>query len=98
MLRRIDPSTDPCTDFYQFTCGKYLRGTEETLPNLYKTVARQAEDEVTNILNEQEAPNDSDLLKVLKNAHQKCINGGMCNVTFSLKPVTFFTFVLRAGA
>lgn len=24
LLARLDPSTDPCTDFYKFSCGRFL--------------------------------------------------------------------------
>lgn len=71
----MDLTEDPCENFYLFACGKYLKRKEKTLPNLYSAISTHANANVTLILEEPETPTDSELVKIMKEAKQGCLNG-----------------------
>lgn len=77
MLEKMDLLTNPCTNFFLFTCGNHQKRKEEKLPNLYQILAEQANVEVEKIFSEPETPTDTNLLKTMKNAYKGCLSGGM---------------------
>ena len=78
LLSRIDDKIDPCDNFYQFVCGKFLN--ETNVPNYYKKwsnyeiiyekIANKVKTELENTNN---FFNLSSFLK-MKNYYQNCIS------------------------
>ena len=90
----MDDSVDPCTDFFRFSCGKYLR--EEVIPDEKTSITQFSEidDELREKLRVLvEAPinvNDSSVSIMLKDLYQSCMNKGKNFTKDSALKNTFF--------
>lgn len=83
MYQRIDFEIDPCTNFYEFACGNYLKEKPDTLPSLYESAAEQAKVEVKRLITEPLEINTPKLQRILKNAYRECMHEGMFKATYT---------------
>lgn len=76
ILNNIDDSVDPCIDFYQFACGKFISHTNlEYLQSksLQSNVADGIQQQIKNLL-EQPTTSESYHLSVAKKFYKSCMN------------------------
>lgn len=50
MLQRMDATADPCVDFYQFSCGNYLRSQEVPDDNFHRSMLQEMQEEVLAVI------------------------------------------------
>lgn len=75
----MNPNVDPCDDFYQFACGRFLKKTPT--PPKYKpvtstssTLEKLLREEVHEILSEPVVDTDIKPYKMAKYLHKACMN------------------------
>lgn len=77
ILNNVDPSVDPCTDFYQFACGNFISNTSlDYAP--YRSSKTSVEDEMNmrmrNILEKPIGPENPRYLITAKRFFRACMN------------------------
>jgi neprilysin len=50
MLQRMDLAANPCHDFYQFSCGNYLRSQEVPDDNFHRSMLQEMQEEVLAVI------------------------------------------------
>lgn len=82
MLSRMDFSVDPCDDFYEFSCGTFLKEThvpsEKSNVDIFSTISDKLQEQIQ-ILLSQEIDEENDILpiKIIKNMYSACMNTGI---------------------
>ncbi|KAK5638234.1 hypothetical protein RI129_012529 [Pyrocoelia pectoralis] len=75
ILSFIDPSIDPCQDFYKFTCGNLFKKTFDTKPvSLEALVAKEVEDQTTKMLQKPIDHNEPKAFQALKKFFRSCMD------------------------
>ncbi|KAG8235742.1 hypothetical protein J437_LFUL015610 [Ladona fulva] len=50
LLQRLDPTADPCSDFYQFSCGNYLRSQEVPDDSFHRSMLQEMQEEILAVI------------------------------------------------
>ncbi|KAB0791721.1 hypothetical protein PPYR_03521 [Photinus pyralis] len=75
VLSFIDPSIDPCRDFYKFTCGSLFKKTFDTkLVSLEALVGKEVEDQTKKMLQKSVDPNEPKAFQALKKFFRACMD------------------------
>lgn len=78
ILNSIDSSVEPCDDFYQFACGKFVREThipdDKLAVDTFNTLADQIDIQLRTIIDDDIDPNESRVFKLVKKMHKSCMN------------------------
>lgn len=78
MMDKMDESIDPCDNFYQFACGKYLQNTilpaDKVIVDSFSTVRDLVQEQLRTIINEEVQANESKPFRLAKNFNQACLN------------------------
>lgn len=78
ILDRIDPSVDPCDDFYQFSCGTFLKNAiitdEMSEESMVTIINRKIQYQIRTILAEEPTPNDLNAFKLAKKFYKSCMD------------------------
>lgn len=78
VINSMDPSVDPCDDFYQFACGNLI---ETTFIDKEKSTIGEINDLVLNkihiIISEPIRPDEQKPFKMLKTLFKSCMDKGM---------------------
>ena len=74
----IDPKVDPCNNFYQFACGKFLKSTvipdDQADVTAFSITNDKLEEKLRISLEEKSRPNEPKPLRLAKNLYKACIN------------------------
>lgn len=78
ILDRIDPSVDPCDDFYQFSCGTFMKNAiipdEMADENMVNIINQKIQNQIRAIIAEEPAPTDLNAFKLAKNFYKSCMD------------------------
>lgn len=75
ILSFIDPSVDPCHDFYKFTCGSLFKKTFDTKPvSLEALVSKEVEEQTTKMLQKPVEYNEPKAFQALKKFFRSCLD------------------------
>lgn len=78
ILNAIDPSTEPCNDFYQFACGNFVRNTfipdDKLTVDTFTDLADQIDIQLRTIIEDEINVNESRVFTLVKQLHRSCMN------------------------
>lgn len=78
ILNAMDSSVEPCDDFYQFACGKFVRETyipdDKLTVDTFNRLADQIDIQLRTIIEADIAANESKVFKLVKKMYKSCMN------------------------
>lgn len=75
ILSFIEPSVDPCHDFYKFTCGGVFKKTYDAKPaSLEAIVGREVEEQTTQMLLKPIEYHEPKVIRALKKFFRSCLD------------------------
>lgn len=78
VLESLDETTDPCDNFYEFACGKFLKNTvipdDKTSIMSFVTVHDKVTDQLRTILNEETFLDEPKSIRIAKDFNKACLN------------------------
>lgn len=78
LLLNMDEKVDPCDDFYEFSCGSFLRNTripdDKTSVNTFSIITDQLQEQIRALLDEPVAPEEPRPFALAKTLYQACMN------------------------
>lgn len=78
VIENLDESVDPCDNFYEFACGKFLRDTvipdEQIAVMSFVTVHDKVQEQLRTIINEAPAANDTRPFAIAKAFNKACLD------------------------
>lgn len=80
ILNRMNASVNPCDDFYNFACGKFVKDTLLTMPDekstvdMFSMVSDRIEIQLKTILTEPIEPTELKTFKLAKRLYASCMN------------------------
>lgn len=80
----MDDQVDPCTNFYEFACGRFIKDSsivdEGNVVNTFSLAQTQISTEIFRELNKPVRSSDLEAIKKTKIYYQNCLNKGkLCN-------------------
>lgn len=93
ILNRMDADVEPCDNFYEFACGKYIRDVTAIIPDekltvdAFSTVSDEIEIQLKTIINEPVRANESRAFTLAKRLNASCMNRTAVDA-LGLKPMT----------
>lgn len=73
----IDPNVNPCMDFYQFSCGNFIKGTRlvrEPIVTIETLIRDDFDSHIQDIIQAPKNWNDSKTIKMAKSLFSTCMN------------------------
>ncbi|XP_061704428.1 neprilysin-2 isoform X3 [Cydia pomonella] len=78
LLLNMDEKVDPCDDFYQFSCGSFLKTTripdDKTSVNTFSIITDQLQEQIRALLDEPVVPHEPRPFVLAKTLYQACMN------------------------
>lgn len=82
----MDSSVEPCDDFYNYACGKFLQDTsipdEKVSVNTFSVIGDRLQEQLRSLVTEEIQENEGTPFKLAKNMYKLCMNKseyGYCN-------------------
>uniref|UniRef100_A0A2S2NAI4 Neprilysin n=1 Tax=Schizaphis graminum TaxID=13262 RepID=A0A2S2NAI4_SCHGA len=80
ITRSMNVAVEPCDDFYEFACGKYIEELEPDKPtNWFNEKTKNISEEITEILEEMDRANDLRSLKKARRLYKSCLDTDTLN-------------------
>lgn len=78
VIESIDESVDPCSNFYKFACGKFVKNTpipeDKVTVDSFSIVRDLVQDQLRTIINEKSDPRESKPFRLAKDYNAACLN------------------------
>lgn len=78
VMKWMDDSVDPCDNFYEFACGKFINTTEipdeKSSVDSFVRVQDLVEKQLREIINEDEQPDEPRAFSLVKRLNKACLN------------------------
>ncbi|XP_030765452.1 neprilysin-2 isoform X1 [Sitophilus oryzae] len=78
VLEYMDQSVDPCDDFYQFTCGNFLKKTsipdDKSSVTSFSIISDTLQEQLRSMIEEPIQPNEPKPFKLTKKLYRACMN------------------------
>ncbi|XP_014207875.1 neprilysin-2-like [Copidosoma floridanum] len=78
VLKNMDPTVEPCDDFYRFACGGFHKNTiipdDKTSVNTFSIISDKLQKQLRASIEEESKPDDPRPFKLLKTYYQNCMN------------------------
>lgn len=76
----MDTSVDPCENFYQFSCGQFVKETvipaDEIQVSIFSETGEKLQEQLLLSMSEKIENNDVPVVKLIKSHYQACMNIG----------------------
>lgn len=75
----MDLSVDPCDDFYQFTCGNFIKDSIHDMNVITQLEFAMASrtNKIKMVLNERIQPDEQKPIKIVKSLFKSCMDRGI---------------------
>ncbi|XP_008194096.1 neprilysin-2 isoform X2 [Tribolium castaneum] len=78
VLKYMDPSVDPCDDFYQFTCGNFLKTTnipdDKSSVTSFSLISDTLQEQLRTMIEEPIKPDEPKPFQLTKKLYKACMN------------------------
>jgi len=78
LVQSIDTNIDPCTDFYQFSCGGFRNKTpiadDESHVDNFSFQRKNLEKKLTKIVTSKAGPNEPEIFESVRNLYHSCMD------------------------
>ncbi|KAK6639892.1 hypothetical protein RUM43_008167 [Polyplax serrata] len=78
ILENMDPNVDPCDNFYEFACGKFVRETvipdDKTAFTTFSQISDKLKEQLRTIIEEPTTPKEAYPFTLAKNLYKACMN------------------------
>lgn len=74
----MDPTVDPCDDFYEFTCGNFLKTTnipdDKSAVTSFSIISDNLQEQLRTMIEEPILPNEPKPFQLTKKLYKACMN------------------------
>lgn len=78
VLENMDPSVDPCDDFYQFACGNFVKKTnipdDKASITAFSIISDQLQEQLKTMIEEPVQKDEPKPFRLVKNLYRACMN------------------------
>lgn len=78
LIENMDPSVDPCQDFYQFACGGFVEKVkipdDRSSKSQFGVIDEKLTEQLRDILESEDMPDDSKVVKQAKDHFKACMD------------------------
>lgn len=78
MIEQMDKSVEPCDDFYNFACGKYVEDTvipdDKVSVNAFSVISDKLQEQLRTIITAPVEDSDIEPFKMVKKLYVACMN------------------------
>ena len=78
VLDSMDPSVEPCDDFYHFACGNYIKNTnipdEKVSVNTFSVIGDLLQEQLRSLVSEETRADEAKPFRLAKDFFKACMN------------------------
>lgn len=82
MLEQLDETVEPCDDFYNFACGKFIRESiipdEKVAVSAFSVTGDKLQEQLRTLISEPVNANEIEPFKLVKKLYKACMNKSKC--------------------